>query len=340
MRAFGMIQRMTDTTVENDGVAERPPPTAPANMVFSMRAFADEDRARALGNRIYGFMVELSRYIDCARLDGVTVAFDFELALAELDRGYQSERVLAPTSDMAIGVAMTPGVLRAGEHRSHIVLNAGNLIDPLETEGHPDFDWAIHLLAHEMAHVEVTAAFDGVFPGLLLRQQVSYREGLRGAASMSCWDEYAVTRQVATIGRDPLPDYTQTLLDVLEPTQRLCREMVARYFLDRDVNTLVGDLYYRNGSLLKYASYFAGTMAGQGKALRDVPAAWAVMEGPWFLPFFERLVETMDVLHERFGAWEEVAEFEVTADIVEDMIAAFGVTLTPWEDGFWADVRA
>jgi hypothetical protein len=327
---------LTEGLVEED----RPAPTAPANMMFSMRAFADEERARALGSRIYAFMVELSRYIDCSRLDGVTVAFDFDQALAELDRGYETERVLKATSDMAVGIAMTPGVLRDGQHRSHIVLNAAYLIEPMETDGHEDFDWAVHMLAHEMAHVEVTAAFDKAFPGVLLRQRANFREGLRGSASMSCWDEYAVTRQVALIARDPLPDYTQTLLEVLEPTEQLCRDMVARYFRDGDLNTLVDDMYYRNGSLLKYAAYFAGTMVGQGKTLRDVPTAWAVMEGSWFLPFFERLVEAMAEVHGRLGLWEDMAEFDVVADIVEDMIAEFGVALTPWEDGFWADIQA
>ena len=69
----------------------------------------------------------------------------------------------APTRNAAkgpgLGVAMTPAVIRDGKIKSHMLFNAGILL-PLEDEKNEFYEQALHTLAHECAHVEVTARFD------------------------------------------------------------------------------------------------------------------------------------------------------------------------------------
>ena len=69
------------------GVTEELPlPTAPEQYIISLRRFETEEAAILLGNILRSILFELSRYIDLERLNGVTVAYDYAVALAELDQ--------------------------------------------------------------------------------------------------------------------------------------------------------------------------------------------------------------------------------------------------------------
>jgi hypothetical protein len=103
----------------NDSADEKtldpPPQTAPETIPFSMRGFQDAVHAERFAQLLAILIRGISRYINLERLDGVTVAFDYDEALAELDRGFTPGRPLTRTSDdLILGVAMAPAVLRDG----------------------------------------------------------------------------------------------------------------------------------------------------------------------------------------------------------------------------------
>ncbi|WP_222598066.1 hypothetical protein, partial [Neisseria gonorrhoeae] len=125
-----------------------------------------EEHARTFGNLVATYVRALSRYIDMSALDGITIAADYAQALLELDRGYETNHKLTPSEGIALGVAMTPAVIRDGKVKSHILFNAGVLL-PLEDDENEFFEQALHTLAHECAHVEVTERFNAAFPGIL-----------------------------------------------------------------------------------------------------------------------------------------------------------------------------
>jgi hypothetical protein len=154
---FGMEQ---DASVET---ADKPT-TVPENLSVSLRGFDSEQHARDFSNILGCWVRELSRYIDLSGLDGITVASDCSQTLAELDRGYATLHKLTPSKEFVVGVAMTPSVLRDGKVKSHIVLSVGVALVLENSEGE-HFTVAVHTLAHECAHVEVTQRFDGAFPG-------------------------------------------------------------------------------------------------------------------------------------------------------------------------------
>ena len=132
------------------------PITAPNFGVNVRGQFPSEEDARKLGTVVGGWVREFSRVFDLSRLDGVTVAEDYAQALAQLDRGRETSETLTASSGSVVGVGMTPAVLRDGLLKSHIVLNANHVwaIQDATLEG---FQLAVHLVAHECAHVEVTA---------------------------------------------------------------------------------------------------------------------------------------------------------------------------------------
>ena len=209
--------------------------TVPENFSVCARAFDTEQRARSVGEAIGSCIRLLSERFDLSNLDGVTVAYDYSQALLDLDRGFDSSHKLIPSDENAIGIAMTPSVLREGILKSHIVLNA-RYIDVLED---PDNEWflgALHTLAHECAHVEITRRFDMAFPGVLLKTQYDdFRQAFRWQVVLACWDEYAATRLSAGIGEDPTAGYEDTFLKCLHEARPKSNDYIKLYRVHGDL---------------------------------------------------------------------------------------------------------
>jgi hypothetical protein len=74
---------MDDPTDESQ---ELPPPTAPESIGVNLRGFLDAASAERFGNVIAEIVRYISRVMNLERLDGITVAFDYDDALAQLDR--------------------------------------------------------------------------------------------------------------------------------------------------------------------------------------------------------------------------------------------------------------
>ena len=196
--------------------------TIPSDLQFSARMFPDEDYAKEAMYKLHSVLSVISQSIDLTNLDGVTVAFDYDEALADLDRGYETTYTLTATKGVAIGVAMAPTVIRDGVIKTHLVLNANYALSILEGPGEEtEYFWqSLHLIAHECAHVEVTAAFDKSFPGFLLQKTHSnILDNMRWQVILATWDEYAVCRIAGSIGDDPVEGYLETLVKVLGDTR-------------------------------------------------------------------------------------------------------------------------
>jgi hypothetical protein len=60
-----------------------PPPPAPERFSASLRGFPNSNRAERFGRLIGGVVRSISCYIDVDRLEEITVAIDYDEALAE-----------------------------------------------------------------------------------------------------------------------------------------------------------------------------------------------------------------------------------------------------------------
>jgi hypothetical protein len=72
--------------------------TAPANIPFQMKGFADEKTATELANRTATYIKFIGTRMNLEDLDGVTVAYDYAKALTEIDRGYETSHVLTAST--------------------------------------------------------------------------------------------------------------------------------------------------------------------------------------------------------------------------------------------------
>ena len=312
----------------DDPTDQLPPPSAPEAFSVCVRDWYGDSPAQQLAECAWGFTREISRYIDLSNLDGVTLGGDYARALAELDRGYDSSIVLTPSNDIAIGIAMTPSVIREGALKSHLVLNAG-IVTGLLDAGHELFPFSFHTLAHECAHVEVTAAFDRCFPNVLLRsKRTDLQEQCRWDVILACWDEYAACRISAGFGSDPTDGYEEIFIQALQTARKKANAAIRAYRRHGEHSRIACEVYAEYGRLMKYASYLLGDLDARGVALETRPLSAAAVKGHYFQIYLPRLHDAMRTLFESFGAWTGETAFEVIGDIVDELASQGGVSMT------------
>ncbi len=316
-------------------MSEQPPTTTPLNLSATARNYAREDDARLIGSNVLGLIQIFGQHMDLETLDGVTLAYDYTEALAELDRGVESNAVLTASKDWGIGVAMTPAVLREGVLKSHILFNAAILEGFLDEPESKACQEAIHIIAHECAHVEINAVKDRQFPNKILRYRPeTWFEGLRLEVIEVSWDEYAACRISAGFGAAPSENYRGVFLKILAEAGRNVREAILKCRHDADYDALLIEAQRNIGSLIKFASYVLGTADGLERDTEiDLSEISASLQQHWFAPFFVRLRDAHRALWERYGQWESMEEFETIADIWIEVLADRGVEVTPQDDG-------
>lgn len=323
-----------DKTANNNEIAPTDkPPTAPDRFIVSVQCFGDTEKATQFAQLIGTCIREISRYIDLSRLDGITIASDYNQALVDLDRGYATTHQLTPSDEYAFGVAMTPSVIRDGNVMSHIVLSA-TIAVALEDQEHENFKLALHMLAHECAHVEVNHRFDAAFPGVLLQKAYdNAHDAFRWQTILACWDEYAATLISAHYGQDPSEGYEETFILALTSTRKKANELITAYRLHGDVNQIMAEVYRAYGTLMKFAGYHLGNMAGQGLSVKDFPKTITALDGHWFAPYFERLQTLLNRVADDYGNWSDQSQFEAIGELVDEIVVEGGVIVSHLSDG-------
>lgn len=311
----------------------QPVKTVPESFPLSVRGFDSESHAMEFGQLLGAYVGEFSRYIDLSQLDGVTVAFDYSQALLDLDRGCASSQRLAPSAGDTVGIAMTPSVIRAGQVKSHIVLNAG-YVRSLENSDDEHYGFAVHTLAHECAHVEVTHRFNTSFPGVLLqRSYPDLQANFRWQTIFACWDEYAATLISAKYGTPNTVGYEDTFISALETTRSRVSDLIRAYRLHGDVVRILQEVYGAMGNVLKFSAYHLGNLAGLDITWTDMPRTTEALDGHWFRSYFLRLDEACRTIGSSYGRWVDESAFHVIGDLVDELVADAGLYVTKNVDG-------
>lgn len=320
-----------DTSLETEKTS-----TFPAGASQHVRGkFQSEAQARELLARVVACLRTVGEYVDLSSLDGVTVAEDYGLALLQLDRGKKTSTALTPTTKLATGVAMTPLVLRNGEVKSHIVLNANEVASLLDLEGE-GISRAVYIIAHECCHVEISSKFDRAFPGILMQKSFeSFVEELRSNPMYGTWDEYAACRFSAAFGEDQTENHEGTLLLCLKNARDTANAAIRKYRMDHDHERVAREVYGAYGELIKFSGYFLGTVTGRGKSWKDRPEIVMALDGSWFEPFFIRLEKALSDIADEYGNWTDQSKFAVVGDILDEIVKQGGLSVeTHFSGGF------
>lgn len=312
-----------------------PVSTVPSSCSVQVRGFAEAEAETAtrLATVVGGIIQALGRYIELHTLDGVTLAFDYDQALLELDRGYISSRQLQATKSHVYGVAMTPTVIRDGELKSHILVCAPILMPLLDEANEEGISAAVHLLAHECCHVEVTKKFDQCFPNMLLKRRLSLLDTLRWDTIFAVWDEYAVTWIAADFGADQTDGYNHTLLADLHTLDDRNNELIRAYRIHGDVEQILAEIYSNCRNLLRFCGYCIGNLRGKGIEWRECDDLASVLVGHWFEPYLQSLIDACSGLANSYGEWTDIDDFLSISTVLDNLVSRAGLNVIAQPDG-------
>ena len=317
----------------NDQFDELPPPTAPASIPFSMRNFANADDANRIANKLASYVRLISRWIDLSRLDGVTVAYDYDAALEELDRGVEGLRTLRRSNDdQLIGVGMAPSVIRNGMVKVHVVLN-GPYIEDIENDENEEregFASALYMLAHECAHVQVTTDKDRAFPNTILQHAISsYEEAIFTQVNEACWEEYAACRLSAIFGRGQITFYEEGLRGVVSVARERAAEAREAFWQHRDLNRAVAEVGAPLAEPLRLAAYVLGHIDGLSDETAMSEETRQAIDDADYTNFIEELAVALRSLWEIRFDLAHLNQFDVIGDVARDAFWSGGLLIRP-----------
>lgn len=284
-----------------------PPTTMPPGLNCAVKGFANEDAARRLGELVLGCVQMVGSFIDLSTLDGVTIAIDYDAALAELDRGLEGLRPLSRSnSEEMQGVAMSPAVMREGSVLTHLVFDAAHLVALIvDEEEQAARDLAIGIIAHECAHVQITAQKERAIPDARFGTAIEgYEHAVMFQMAEVCWDEYAACRLSAPFASTQNEHHSVTLAGTLEAVRSRSDERIKSYRLHGDINVLVAE----TGALLcgpmKAAAYLLGGMDAVEANWSEFTPVRDAIDDAGYADLIDDLHKLLRQLWDAQGSWD------------------------------------
>jgi hypothetical protein len=334
----------TLSTADNIGAMETPASqsldevlkttTAP-DVSFKLCGFADEEVAKMLAHTTLLWVKVVGTKLNLAALDGITIAFDYPKALQELDRGYVSSKINAPTTELAQGIAMAPVVIRDGAIKTHLVLDANVFTQLLDKEGE-NWPMVFYQLAHECGHVHDHSVFDAAFPNVLLKppHYKTLLEEYQVLMAYGCCAEYSASRLSAGYWPEQASYFETTFFNVLEGLEERTKLIIDEFKNDNDGLKLFNRLSEEYERMLKFTSYLLGHINGLGGAVEPVPKFKEFMEsGHWLAEYITELDKSFDKYWEKYGAWTNFEEFCEIGVIVQLLVGLHGAKPHLEDDG-------
>jgi hypothetical protein len=317
----------------------RRPSTAP-DVGVDLRGFATREQAQLVGGQVNGFVQMSGRFLNLRRLKEVIVAWDYDAALAGIDRGAPVGKPLKATRDaLGVGIAMAPAVLDGGEARAVIVFNAFHMSVFAEPE-RPELEGLrkdmVYTIIHECAHVHDLEMKETCLPGVVLRLQLAPRDGLLFGLIDPCWDEYIACRLSAPFAPEStLRGYEEVFCKSLEDARSHSDAAIRQYRMHRDVERLLAESAGCYKRLLTYAAYLAGHLDGIARDAQDAaPEAMKTIErNAWFKPYFERLKAELQSMHAQYGAWEGISVYEPLKQLAYELLKDSCIDVQPRPNG-------
>jgi hypothetical protein len=283
--------------VENN-INKLPTSTLPEGLQIGMRNYADEETARSIGNTVLYIGKEIGKSFDLSNLDGITVTYDYDQVLLELDRGMEGLKPLKASKEHSFGVAMTPTVMREGQVKAHIVIHAGTL-EPLLDENHADYDDALNLIVYEFGHVHDIATKERAFPGSLMNECMKDAlDSYLFETSEGCWSEYTACRLSSFIHHGMVNKYEEVFCEILEKAKMTVDDEIASYHRwHTDTQKLMENAVVHYGSLMRYAAYLIGHLHGAKQDLAEAaPLAAENLKGCYFEETFIKLENALKTM--------------------------------------------
>jgi hypothetical protein len=265
---------------------------------------------------------------DLTSLDGLTFTDSYVEALASIDRGKPGMQSPRPTvREFGIGSAMTLGVIRDEQLRFRIVVHVNDLLHLLDEDG-VSLRKGLYTLAHELAHVDLSASFYRSFPKAFgAPPRYDRRFPPLFLTAFRAWDEYAASRFSAAYREEQAQDYEQILRSAVASCAPRVTEAFAKFEREQRHVVTLHEVHDACADVLVAGSYFAGHLAGLGLSEVNIMERLhnAVEDEEWRA----LISESLDCLEQLWKQveWESEEVFSNLAEAVRKAIAMHGVAV-------------
>jgi hypothetical protein len=294
--------------------------------------WADEQTARTSADAAMGVVYAASKHISLNRLDGITFAEDYPAALQGLDRGFATSKPLTSTQKPnAIGVAMSPIVIRDGVVKAHVVMR-GFFARDLIGEDEDARNFAMYSLVCQLAQIAATELFDTAFPNVIGRPQSDAFEGYRYTSIDGAWESYYSASISAALYPKAGEIYRDIVLGALAEVQQQLPELRYAYRHHGDVLKFLGQISEPVGTFLRLTAKLLGHHDALETPPLDEPLT-AALEKAQLTPWFNMYAGDLRALWDRRGKWTSLAEFLMLGMHFERLLWPFGIFLWRTPEG-------
>lgn len=310
-------------------VEEGPMRPAALNIPVMYQGEFNENSARVISDALSGLLGEAAWTMPLDRLDGITIADDYEGALATLDRGKLGiGAARSRQDDKAVGIAQTPNVMRDGILKSHIVM-VGFIARNLLSDVEEDRARAEYVVANQLAHVGFTQIFDEALPGVLL-SAVDGLDGLLQSCTYSAWNAYFAGRAAAPFGGPHrFEDEQYVVLTALEELFTEVPKARASYRWHGDMDRFLEEILPRVRFFLEHAAGLLGHADGVDQdVFVQAPQLAEELEKRQLKAWYADFRRDLAFLWDRRGRWESYAEFLALNRHAERILWTFPIL--PW----------
>ena len=273
---------------------------------------ADRAGTAWLGEKIKALVSALSQALPLERLDGITMARDYPVAVESLDRGFDTENQLEPVSpEIGVGIAQTVTIMRSGRLMCRIIVSDSIAHDLLSHD--PErVGWAVHVLAHELAEVGVIGTVEREFPGSILAHPDSRLDRELSAILYPGLIVHVASHIAAGFGDpEPIADMLRGFLvqSIEYMATRVPQERRA-YRRHRNVDRLVAVAFPAVRHVLILAAQLLGhCAAARISPLGDSRALSEVLDQENLTNWFKTYGNDLERFRNRLGHWASFDEF-------------------------------
>lgn len=283
---------------------------------------------------IEDILSEISQLITLDCLEGITFTDDYINALYELDRGYPNTKPLETSSnDIAVGIAMSPLIIRNGLIKTHLILRSNVGYDLLSNDQSVR-EFAIYIIIRQLMESAYIGLFDSTLPNILLKPIEHEYEGMLYQCIEPALTAYFSCRASAGFGRDDeiKEIYIKLLVLAIERAQRIIPEARLSYRFDKDLDKLLSVTWEFIKQILQFSSQILGHCDGINISPFDKEGIInSAFEKAGLRLWFNIYQNDLRILWDRRGQWSSIHEFLDLGCHVERIAWQYGIF--PWYTG-------
>lgn len=317
-----------------------PKSTTPVGLNFRVIGFDNMEAATQLGQAVAEAVALFGSFIDLTTIDGITVGFNYDDALASVDQGMAGLPPLDRTNtDELTGVAKACRVVRDGVVKTHLVFGAEQLVPLIAGDAltPADREFSIGLIAHECGHVEVNAMNEQFVPDARLGATIAeYDRAIMFPAAVVFWDEYAVCRLSAPFARGQNTLHADSMAAVTPGARGRSDAHIRAHRLHQNHLRTLGETATELVTPLKTVSYLLGGMDAEGAGWEDFAAVRRIIDAAGYGELVDDLHRALRRMWDTRDQWSE--DDDILAPVVEiirETLASGGVSLFKEPDGSW-----